>query len=644
SVTDGQNIDVNFTFTRDGVNITGNVSIINVTVGGQACVMRNLSENGAYRQKTNITNSMASAVTSYQINLTVDTSSLIATGKMRSDCGDVRFYNSTGSMMDYWIESGCGTTSTRIWIEVPNIPASGSEIVSMYYGNLTLTSRSNGDDTFIFFDDFTNPSNAVNTTKWSNVTGGTYSMTVANSNLTQQVRNGKAILYSYTFNTTPFAAERRFLIGSEYNTTHWYRDRFWINGVQDWSWDEGITDTGIDDLQVFWGTFTGAYVSFNRSMHLVQTVNATNYSFMVEYVDGTLIYDNMTGRISAAPFNISSMVGDPTDNNMNGSLKTDWVFVRKSGGMFSKNTAAEESSPAYGPETGAWSAICAVPSGLNGLQNLVINANATDYSDGTASGTQPSSVQYPGAQAFTYISSGNVGSNTTSLPAWSGVNLYANWSTNATNLGWAVLATNETGAWQNKTGAIDIDAATLTWSNFTWYNDSVAGNTVVGWRIFANNSDGTQNVTDINTFTVQSSVLITLTSGRDTVNFNSMASGTSNDTADDKPLPFEIRNDGNVKANITINATSLFTISPNPNSAYRAAANTSTEGTTYNAACTNTSWFNMPASGGTPPQFICFLDWLNSTDQVETEIAIAVPNSEPSGAKTSTVTFIGTMA
>jgi hypothetical protein len=40
------------------------------------------------------------------------------------------------------------------------------------------------------------------------------------------------------------------------------------------------------------------------------------------------------------------------------------------------------------------------------------------------------------------------------------------------------------------------------WSNFTWSNSSVPLNTVVGWRIYYNDTSGNQNVTDIMTFTV----------------------------------------------------------------------------------------------------------------------------------------------
>ena len=57
-------------------------------------------------------------LTDYQILVVMDTKSLIDQGKMRSDCGDIRFEDG-GVLLSYWIESGCGTTNTRIWVKVP---------------------------------------------------------------------------------------------------------------------------------------------------------------------------------------------------------------------------------------------------------------------------------------------------------------------------------------------------------------------------------------------------------------------------------------------------------------------------------------------------------------------------------------------
>jgi Uncharacterized conserved protein len=87
---------------------------------------------------------------------------------MNPDCSDIRFTylypNNTEVEIPYWIESGCNTANTRIWIKVPYIPANGNVTVYMYYGNPNAVSMSNGDYVFEFFDDFEGPS--LNTSKW----------------------------------------------------------------------------------------------------------------------------------------------------------------------------------------------------------------------------------------------------------------------------------------------------------------------------------------------------------------------------------------------------------------------------------------------------------------------------------------------
>jgi hypothetical protein len=108
-----------------------------------------------YRRPITINNTLNSnTLTDYQVLITLDTRTLISQGKMRSDCGDIRFANSTDYLLNYWIESGCNTTSTKIWVKVPNIPASSSTTIYVYYGNQNATSLSNGYATFDIFDDF----------------------------------------------------------------------------------------------------------------------------------------------------------------------------------------------------------------------------------------------------------------------------------------------------------------------------------------------------------------------------------------------------------------------------------------------------------------------------------------------------------
>jgi hypothetical protein len=110
----------------------------------------------SYRIPVTIDNTQNSNnLTDYQICITLDTASLISAGKMRSDCGDIRFIDSDGvTMLNYWIESGINTTSTKIWVKIPFIPANSTKTIYLYYGNPDETSLSDGNKTFLLYNDF----------------------------------------------------------------------------------------------------------------------------------------------------------------------------------------------------------------------------------------------------------------------------------------------------------------------------------------------------------------------------------------------------------------------------------------------------------------------------------------------------------
>ena len=111
----------------------------------------------SYREPVNISSS--SALTDYQVLVTVDTASLIFDNKMQLDGDDIRFTDSDGTtLLNYWIESGINTDTTKIWVNVSSVSTTGTTIY-MYYGNLSASSVSNGAATFEFFDDFDNVDN-----------------------------------------------------------------------------------------------------------------------------------------------------------------------------------------------------------------------------------------------------------------------------------------------------------------------------------------------------------------------------------------------------------------------------------------------------------------------------------------------------
>jgi hypothetical protein len=140
---------------------------------------------------------------------------------MRSDCGDIRFTDSDGTtLLNYWIESGCDSNNTRIWIKV-NISASSTKTIYLYYGNLSASSLSNGDATFDFFDDFLGTS--LNISKWTVgcwTGSGGYSVTVSNGYV--RIYSGSSTaagIVSKTGFSFPFIVE-----GS-------YR---WVSGAENW--------------------------------------------------------------------------------------------------------------------------------------------------------------------------------------------------------------------------------------------------------------------------------------------------------------------------------------------------------------------------------------------------------------------------
>jgi len=89
---------------------------------------------------------------------------------MQPDFDDLRFtwFNETSNeeqKIPYWIESKSDGNWAYVWIKIPEIPANGQAMVYVYYGNTTaVTSESDGDAVFEFFDDFEGTS--LNTSKW----------------------------------------------------------------------------------------------------------------------------------------------------------------------------------------------------------------------------------------------------------------------------------------------------------------------------------------------------------------------------------------------------------------------------------------------------------------------------------------------
>lgn len=118
--------------------------------------------NWKYYKEITISNSNSTALIDYQVKIELDNGNFDFS-KANSDGSDIRFIANAYNTIPYWIESwdSSGQTAT-IWIKVSNVDANSNKTIRVYYGNPTATSESNGDNVFIFFDDF-----EINLNKWS---------------------------------------------------------------------------------------------------------------------------------------------------------------------------------------------------------------------------------------------------------------------------------------------------------------------------------------------------------------------------------------------------------------------------------------------------------------------------------------------
>jgi hypothetical protein len=130
-----------------------------------------------------VINNTSSALTNFQVKVSVNTGALISAGKMISTGDDIRILDSGSCQpIPYWIESGINTSNTIIWFKMPTLPANAHRTINMYYGNSSASAFSNGDSTFLIFDDFNGT--AINALKWNTYATNNGKFSLSNGILT----------------------------------------------------------------------------------------------------------------------------------------------------------------------------------------------------------------------------------------------------------------------------------------------------------------------------------------------------------------------------------------------------------------------------------------------------------------------------
>ena len=117
-------------------------------------------------RKSHVINSAAGAGTGYQVRITVNYGAGVDSGEnvylngnCQTDFDDIRFVSSDGTTeLDYWLETGSLTPSGSavFWVKLIEDLGTANRTIYVYYGNLDPAedTTSDGDNAFIFFDDF----------------------------------------------------------------------------------------------------------------------------------------------------------------------------------------------------------------------------------------------------------------------------------------------------------------------------------------------------------------------------------------------------------------------------------------------------------------------------------------------------------
>ena len=183
--------------------------------------------------------------------------------------------------------------------------------------------------------------------------------------------------------------------------------------------------------------------------------------------------------------------------------------------------------------------------------------------------------------------------------------------------------------------------------NTTWYSTlELAVDTTYYWRVRSNDStgygtwsngassDGPGDASNLSNFTVNS--LLSITMMTNAAEFGEVAPGIEVNTSDQVPAPFRAENTGNIDANVSLNASAIFSTVPINRSAYQFKIRAN-QSNAFSSALSAMGWTNMTNS--TTAAHVVNLTWRSGKNDFLTDINLTIPSDEPSGFKTSTITF-----
>ncbi|OQB07944.1 MAG: hypothetical protein BWY21_01494 [Parcubacteria group bacterium ADurb.Bin216] len=209
----------------------------------------------------------------------------------------------------------------------------GVSNIYAYYGDQALASGSNGDNTFIIFDDFNGTS--LDSSKWINRKTGSTTLTVSDGYVRQYSASGNANnqhIWSSDYFDNNVSIDMRYRLGPSlyratfaaatgYSTTHYY-----ITSGQ-YTYSHLVNAySGVSTLY----TSSGGSKAFSPENHTSDTWTRIamihGSSYQKAYINESL---RATINTSMTQNTYHLLIGEVSPYNNSFYIDTDWVFVRK---------------------------------------------------------------------------------------------------------------------------------------------------------------------------------------------------------------------------------------------------------------------------------------------------------------------------
>lgn len=275
-------------------------------------------DGNPYRREITVQENSGSNLSNYQTLIELDNTNFDFSHST-SDGSDIRITDTSLNKLSFWIEEWDSVGETaKIWVKIPSISASSTVTLYIYYGNASLTTESDGDNTFLFFDDFSG-----DLSKW---TGDTDYASISDGILTLTSTGADHFIFSLN-NYGPsvrFRAKEQHPQASSsdahdsesgFRTNNAWTDVVRINEYKDTTWHLSCFSGGTSGTAIVMGSLTTDW-----AIHQMLWVTG---SAKGNIDDGT-IYESTSEVPSVsipAYFRAYATSGYTTD------IKVDWVFI-----------------------------------------------------------------------------------------------------------------------------------------------------------------------------------------------------------------------------------------------------------------------------------------------------------------------------